>query len=189
MRGKVPTLLLKYHHPGITPAHAGKSGLGYGAGGGGWDHPRPCGEKASTTRNAISNIGSPPPMRGKAIRRKRVNHSIGITPAHAGKSYCDLHFCAHCQDHPRPCGEKFLQAVCPSATWGSPPPMRGKAVRHAVRGAGGRITPAHAGKSLDRPYRKRGEQDHPRPCGEKLNPRRNSGTAAGSPPPMRGKVN
>ena len=47
MRGKVLDDKAKNLKPGITPAHAGKSELGYNCALGRWDHPRPCGEKQS----------------------------------------------------------------------------------------------------------------------------------------------
>ena len=53
------------HHPGITPAHAGKrrsSMLGCAASG---DHPRACGEKVHKVACLHVIQGSPPRMRGK----------------------------------------------------------------------------------------------------------------------------
>mgnify|MGYP007128715281 CR=1 FL=1 len=51
------------------------------------------------------------------------------------------------------------------------------------------ITPAYAGKSLKLPSCFFVDQDHPRLCGEKLTYPSCSAGSAGSPPPMRGKVN
>ena len=65
--------------------------------------------------------------------------------------------------------------------------MRGKA--HWLR-AGlleRRITPAYAGKSVSFCTTRYGLQDHPRLCGEKGIWNKFADTAAGSPPPMRGK--
>ena len=50
------------------------------------------------------------------------------------------------------------------------------------------ITPAYAGKSFRIATKKLRAWDHPRLCGEKLCFVRCRGLAAGSPPPMRGKV-
>ena len=50
------------------------------------DHPRPCGEKASTLLLLRTYPGSPPPMRGKVVSAAVVVTVIRITPAHAGKS-------------------------------------------------------------------------------------------------------
>ena len=52
--------------------------------------------------------------------------SLGITPAHAGKSLFGLLSSAVFRDHPRTCGEK-ARAYCKIYNeWGSPPHMRGK---------------------------------------------------------------
>ena len=69
----------------ITPAHAGKSRRYDIRRHGTWDHPRPCGEKKDDLKEHVSDIGSPPPMRGKGSIIKWYVHSFRITPAHAGK--------------------------------------------------------------------------------------------------------
>ena len=66
VRGKaVPAALPDVTH-GITPAHAGKSGNGWGFGGDGGDHPRVCGEKPMWRIKKLTELGSPPRVRGKA---------------------------------------------------------------------------------------------------------------------------
>ena len=86
MRGKVGLPLRIPAVRGITPAHAGKSSPSFFFSWGGEDHPRPCGEKGKIKSKIILNVGSPPPMRGKVkLNCDRVS-SLGITPAHAGKS-------------------------------------------------------------------------------------------------------
>ena len=71
---------------------------------------------------------------------------------------------------------------------GSPPPMRGKASPGRRLHCAARITPAHAGKSVPYDiYRQQG-QDHPRPCGEKIETNMKDWAKQGSPPPMRGKA-
>ena len=49
-----------------------------------------------------------------------------VSPAYAGKSIPSDEFGNEDEDHPRVCGEKFLEVVQPIAQWGSPPRMRGK---------------------------------------------------------------
>ena len=66
--------------------------------------------------------------------------------------------------------------------------MRGKAVTITLSGSPTRITPAHAGKREQDRARKDVRKDHPRPCGEKGSSQHSSHFGAGSPPPMRGKV-
>ena len=50
-----------------------------------------------------------------------------------------------------------------------------------------RITPAHAGKTLQAYERDINKKDHPRACGENISPHSLSTTSPGSPPRMRGK--
>ena len=50
------------------------------------------------------------------------------------------------------------------------------------------ITPAYAGKRLARVFVHFASRDHPRLCGEKLEPQAQRFLSLGSPPPMRGKV-
>ena len=127
-------------------------------------------------------------MRGK-VPHSFVHHlSTRITPAYAGKrrTLDEVQDCD--RDHPRLCGEKYGYYTIEVSPLGSPPPMRGK-----VLDAGGfrkavRITPAYAGKRLERVPLIPSRQDHPRLCGEKRHRHRIRGIPPGSPPPMRGKV-
>ena len=72
--------------------------------------------------------------------------------------------------------------------WGSPPRMRGKEEDHHQRPGGGRITPAHAGKSQFPGPSPALPRDHPRACGEKTFKTYELDVSRGSPPRMRGKV-
>ena len=72
----------------------------------GMDHPRACGEKSSALCGYSVKLGSPPRMRGKALREALVNNTLGITPAHAGKSKNFTVYPVTVRDHPRACGEK-----------------------------------------------------------------------------------
>ena len=127
MRGKEGRDAAREPGKGITPAHAGKSRRPVAGRGQVQDHPRPCGEKVSSTSLAPGQTGSPPPMRGKVAVILSSPVCVRITPAHAGKRA----FCVGCaskrEDHPRPCGEKKGRELM--ALW-----KLG-------------ITPAHAGKS------------------------------------------
>ena len=167
MRGKDCLHHLCVPPSGITPAHAGKSECPPPRKPGRWDHPRPCGEKLSGMTTTAPLPGSPPPMRGKAITAIEQVAQCGITPAHAGKSYSPERAHLSCQDHPRPCGEKFLLVSLLYHYLGSPPPMRGKAFISSAVSRTARITPAHAGKRVANGIFWHIEEDHPRPCGEK----------------------
>ena len=70
-------------------------------------------------------------------------------------------------DHPRLCGEKFLNELNLNFNNG--------------------ITPAYAGKSFHQTCDASAYRDHPRLCGEKNNALGDVREVSGSPPPMRGK--
>ena len=114
------------------------------------DHPRTCGEKTIAVTSAVSHQGSPPHMRGKARSACFHLRNLGITPAHAGKSFFASSKYLFARDHPRTCGEKVLVRVCVHDIAGSPPHMRGKGLPALLRPFCDRITPAHAGKRLKR---------------------------------------
>ena len=146
-----------------------------------------CGEKADITGHNIVCRGSPPRMRGKAVRVVALELRIGITPAYAGKSIggSDANKCPW--DHPRVCGEKKDNPDEWSEVQGSPPRMRGKAGLVQIVGRLRGITPAYAGKRVRRSSTHPGSKDHPRVCGEKLADQTVSKLYSGSPPRMRGK--
>ena len=85
MRGKEVVHDQKDLHGGITPAYAGKSDFHDAHLRFFEDHPRLCGEKASTKAWELWGTGSPPPMRGKVQTVCDANGWYGITPAYAGK--------------------------------------------------------------------------------------------------------
>ena len=133
---------------GITPAYAGKSLSGLPPAGTAEDHPRLCGEKEYLTIGLVEDMGSPPPMRGKALGTSYIRDAVcRITPAYAGKSVASRWLIAVRRDHPRLCGEKAVVAVGIDTDLGSPPPMRGKGVVIVCVITISRITPAYAGKS------------------------------------------
>ena len=108
MRGKAGGGQDRRGKRGITPAHAGKSTPHSSQRACGKDHPRPCGEKATDRLIDRKYVGSPPPMRGKAAYARGQTARVRITPAHAGKRSGTSRRHLIIQDHPRPCGEKFL---------------------------------------------------------------------------------
>mgnify|MGYP006887191738 CR=1 FL=1 len=147
MRGKLFISLLVLSRPRITPAHAGKtkqiiSSRLYCA-----DHPRACGENLNRRTSREEVTGSPPRMRGKPIVRSFTAPMIRITPAHAGKTKT-LSAVRYVQaDHPRACGENFIDTFSGRGLDGSPPRMRGKLKSISSSTVDLRITPAHAGKT------------------------------------------
>ena len=171
----------------ITPAHAGKSHPVVGCILWCWDHPRTCGEKASSILRFALLRGSPPHMRGKVATIQQSWQTDRITPAHAGKRKISRSTFSILKDHPRTCGEKQQLPSRVPRYWGSPPHMRGKAAATYRNCRCGRITPAHAGKRAIMPEGKTAVRDHPRTCGEKHAFVCSASSTAGSPPHMRGK--
>ena len=148
-----------------------------------------CGEKSSLVTSGARAMGSPPRVRGKDEFSSPYFSSSRITPACAGKSRGDAVYNWRKRDHPRVCGEKCGSGTLGAACAGSPPRVRGKAVRCPCVIRGRRITPACAGKSLrvERLHKLTG--DHPRVCGEKVVAACRLVSLRGSPPRVRGKAN
>ena len=90
-------------------------------------------------------------------------------------------------DHPRVCGENSAFQNQPCAPLGSPPRVRGKHCSPLFRPSAERITPACAGKTVDRHIHSIVRPDHPRVCGENPCRRRARSCRRGSPPRVRGK--
>ena len=67
MRGKAVCPCFFQLGDGITPAYAGKSSEIPPSSLPSWDHPRLCGEKFALIVLPSIVMGSPPPMRGKAM--------------------------------------------------------------------------------------------------------------------------
>ena len=121
---------------GLIPAHAGKTLEGHKPVGDFGAHPRACGENVNWWFISSSIAGSSPRMRGKLGSSLLQYGSIGLIPAHAGKT---LHtkalgvegglIPAHAGKtndvaafrhilwaHPRACGENMLQGPVPYRT-------------------------------------------------------------------------
>ena len=111
----------------IIPAHAGNSVPCSPRSRQPSDHPRACGELASSQRAVPIGIGSSPRMRGTLERTLLRDFLRRIIPAHAGNSPSVNSITPPLPDHPRACGE--LDRWLPD-----------RADQH-------RIIPAHAGNS------------------------------------------
>ena len=187
MRGKQLSCSQAAMEYGITPAHAGKTGLNTLPSLLLRDHPRACGENCLGITSRRVRQGSPPRMRGKHLETHCDCVAHGITPAHAGKTV--PHLCAGdaCGDHPRACGENMFTWNFGMKGGGSPPRMRGKLGDIEVERVVDGITPAHAGKTVTKPQNSRSHRDHPRACGENEIKFTENEDGEGSPPRMRGK--
>ena len=133
-------------------------------------------------------LGSPPRMRGKVDGKADGAAIPRITPAHAGKRSKIKCLRFPDRDHPRACGEKWTSDDFTVGSQGSPPRMRGKVEVPEISRTPTRITPAHAGKSVQIMPLKARQRDHPRACGEKAGRIILRGQKKGSPPRMRGKA-
>ena len=94
-------------------------------------------------------------MRGKPFILVRPFMSVGLIPAHAGKTARFARAVEVPPAHPRACGENPLEQLGDKTKDGSSPRMRGKPSRLRVKAAGEGLIPAHAGKTftLARLYR------------------------------------
>ena len=86
MRGKDLSAIVSPPYVGITPAYAGKRNSFTKSFEEHGDHPRVCGEKFDLDCTCVTELGSPPRMRGKGGATSDIILHPGITPAYAGKS-------------------------------------------------------------------------------------------------------
>ena len=126
VRGKPAHLYVPKAAPRITPACAGKTDSGSGAGSAGTDHPRVCGENWEEFIYWLRRGGSPPRVRGKQLLRLDTPVRERITPACAGKTERVGTVKSGKADHPRVCGENIAFCVLCGFLDGSPPRVRGK---------------------------------------------------------------
>ena len=129
--------------------------------------PAYAGKSHSYLNSTFLNLGSPPRMRGKALKPAHELLCDGITPAYAGKSEQCGGTGTTDWDHPRMCGEKYKIKKRYPLEMGSPPHVRGKALKDRRDMLNVRITPACAGKSRILSAKRFMKRDHPRMCGEK----------------------
>ena len=187
VRGKLMPACINCGIARITPAGAGKTWRNLCYHGHEADHPRRCGENPTVLCWFCKNCGSPPQVRGKLRRAENEIELKRITPAGAGKT--GLHRARSCAraDHPRRCGENWVNAHLIKSITGSPPQVRGKHGSHADARPITRITPAGAGKTPCAFAVPSTYTDHPRRCGENLWAVPKHVPVCGSPPQVRGK--
>ena len=160
---------------------------------GGWDapiteaHPRSRGENFRRRRTRRGRPGSSPLTRGKRNVPRGEVQSLGLIPAHAGKTALDTDPGLRAGAHPRSRGENGTRVSLELLSWGSSPLTRGKLLCRllALRRHG--LIPAHAGKTKGRRLSGRGMGAHPRSRGENYISLRLNGHRGGSSPLTRGK--
>ena len=147
-----------------------------------------CGEKPVAMLTVKASRGSPPRVRGEELAFKLDHPQHGITPACAGRRRTRGPPASFSQDHPRVCGEKRLLRVSVDPYLGSPPRVRGEAIKKSSVCVMTRITPACAGRSMSCARATILTLDHPRVCGEKARSTLLVQNRLGSPPRVRGEA-
>ena len=132
--------------------------------------------------------GSSPLTRGKRYLTDCAIRTMGLIPAHAGKTCASIAPRKWPAAHPRSRGENTRAPIMEVLAVGSSPLTRGKpkAVSTLARKHG--LIPAHAGKTVrDGPYRA-GDRAHPRSRGENPLADARARVFGGSSPLTRGKL-
>ncbi|SCQ64068.1 Hypothetical protein PFR_JS9-2_2014 [Propionibacterium freudenreichii] len=168
MRGEPPPTPGEGGRPGITPAYAGRTSIGWPLLKTFGDHPRVCGENSSGSASHAPGGGSPPRMRGELHIAQSEQNSWRITPAYAGRTSPNASPIIRARDHPRVCGENSplsgqrsplrldhprvcgenqIAVLLGGRDEGSPPRMRGELSVPCNENKVPGITPAYAGRT------------------------------------------
>ena len=110
--------------------------------------------------------GSSPLTRGKRQGTWLQDNVHGLIPAHAGKTASTLTWPSSDSAHPRSRGENPERALNLIFAPGSSPLTRGKLLLLLLGSRGGRLIPAHAGKTQQWPQPSASGAAHPRSRGE-----------------------
>ena len=128
--------------------------------------PAHAGKTCSVVAACMSGAGSSPLTRGKRSCHVRYDKRCGLIPAHAGKTSPRSRRRVRSRAHPRSRGENFFGGDFLVVCHGSSPLTRGKLPGPCYRPAGGRLIPAHAGKTNSRICSESAPAAHPRSRGE-----------------------
>ena len=151
-------------------------------------HPRSRGENLAEQGWDAPALGSSPLTRGKPGPAPAAGPSVGLIPAHAGKTGTGRHSRRGSRAHPRSRGENERARQDAGIPWGSSPLTRGKQYDPKTGHAVGGLIPAHAGKTASRRQRSRSIGAHPRSRGENHRRRPFLVPVSGSSPLTRGKL-
>ena len=146
-----------------------------------------CGKNITDSILQCCLWGSPPRVREKLHFFVAFACASRITPACAGKTLGGIHQSLTTRDHPRVCGKNSLKKATILGALGSPPRVREKPLVISLRRYTVGITPACAGKTLERESSRLSWEDHPRVCGKNLEYLLETLTLWGSPPRVREK--
>ena len=165
-RGKQRRRYGDCYPPRLIPAHAGKTAspirrlLPTAA------HPRSRGENVRRTIRPDPGEGSSPLTRGKLPGVLHLIAIVRLIPAHAGKTHGPPRTVCRLAAHPRSRGENVTRVRHAASRWGSSPLTRGKRRPCTRRRQGGRLIPAHAGKTPPARAAYLPGRAHPRSRGE-----------------------
>ena len=171
----------------LIPAHAGKTTACPAARPAGRAHPRSRGENGVIDMVAQDNAGSSPLTRGKRRLPAPVRRRPGLIPAHAGKTRADGPEREQGTAHPRSRGENCPSRRMVFVVLGSSPLTRGKPSHSRRERCGGRLIPAHAGKTSAMWAIVSSQAAHPRSRGENVCELGGGDGDRGSSPLTRGK--
>ena len=111
---------------GLIPAHAGKTTRARPIRPTSKAHPRSRGENWDNVLYPLFDLGSSPLTRGKLTTALIAPSTIGLIPAHAGKTLVIRNVPRSTRAHPRSRGENPSLTCLPTVTVGSSPLTRGK---------------------------------------------------------------
>ena len=127
-------------------------------------------------------------MGGALHQRHEAPQARRIIPADAGSTLVQAVGGWQTADHPRGCGEHLLVSGPSGCPWGSSPRMRGAPLVGQHGHVLVRIIPADAGSTPSKRRSAASAPDHPRGCGEHIEPTPETIDVRGSSPRMRGAL-
>ena len=173
----------------LIPAHAGKTRYGLSSRARDRAHPRSRGENVAVAGTLALVAGSSPLTRGKRGRSREWLSSLGLIPAHAGKTRNAGGLEVPRGAHPRSRGENFARVPVGKTCAGSSPLTRGKPLPCTRNTRTARLIPAHAGKTNSSRITGHMWAAHPRSRGENYAIADLFSRKQGSSPLTRGKRN
>ena len=186
-RGKPRSACPRGGMSGLIPAHAGKTGVRCFRSFRSSAHPRSRGENSPCADPCTIHLGSSPLTRGKPPLPGDVLNSMGLIPAHAGKTLNGQAITTWTKAHPRSRGENETLTLRVGEREGSSPLTRGKHVHCPGPVGSCGLIPAHAGKTLLNFAPPATVRAHPRSRGENPALCGGPGAMGGSSPLTRGK--
>ena len=186
-RGKLVVVICTHAPLGLIPAHAGKTRGPHTANRTAGAHPRSRGENLGPGGEDVLARGSSPLTRGKPPHGAPPGTSVGLIPAHAGKTFSPWSTFYVSKAHPRSRGENGSVHRLRRRQEGSSPLTRGKRELCGADAERCGLIPAHAGKTAWLVDVELTAGAHPRSRGENTPSRPASGSCTGSSPLTRGK--